>query len=113
MRCAQDFFRADYVLASLCLTGERRRYSVRSGSFAGTTPYDGTAWELAVRRSYLDLNSATGTVTGGREFNLAWGLNWYPNQNMRLMFNYVQVDTDEEAGNDDPVIFQMRVQWVI
>jgi len=29
------------------------------------------------------------------------------------MFNYIQVDTDEEAGDDDPNIFQVRAQVAI
>ena len=42
--------------------------------------------------------------------NWTLGVNYYMNANARLMFNYVVVDTDDNAGNDDPSVFLMRAQ---
>jgi phosphate-selective porin OprO/OprP len=66
------------------------------------------AWEVALRLSQLDLNDRM--VTGGKERNITLALNWYPNPNIRFMFNYIRADTDENADNIDPTIIQMRAQ---
>lgn len=102
-------FDGAYLLASILLTGESRRYSNRSGNFSGVKLKKGGAWELAVRRSYLDLNSTSGVVRGGRQDNITWGVNWYPHQNLRVMLNYIQVAADDV----DSDILQMRFQWAI
>jgi phosphate-selective porin OprO/OprP len=103
-----------YLYGSWLLTGESRPYDGTQGRFEGIQPltplgYAGAgAFELAARYSHLDLND--GDIRGGGQDDVTLGLNWYPNANLRLMANYVQVDTDEEAGDDDPDIFQLRFQ---
>ena len=105
-----------YLGGSWLLTGESRNYRSRKGAFGGVEPGNSYgAWELAARVSELNLND--GGVDGGRERNFTLGLNWYPNPRVRLMANYIMVDNDEEAdadgdagGDDDPGIFQARVQ---
>lgn len=104
-------FNGGYLAASYLLSGKQRRYSASSGAFGAVRLENGSAWELALRRSSLDLNS--GVISGGRQVNTSWGVNWYPHENVRLMFNYIQVDTDEAAGNDDPAILQARLQLAI
>lgn len=106
-------FDGGYLAASWLLNGVQRNYSSREGVFGKVKPGKDGVWELALRRSYLDLNSRIGSVTGGRQFNTTWAINWYANENVRVMLNYIRVDTDAEAGNDDPSILQMRLQWVI
>ena len=66
------------------------------------------ALELAARYGELDLNSAG--VVGGREENVAAGLNWYIRRNVRWMFNYVHVDARRRGTlvRDSPNVFQMR-----
>lgn len=108
-----ESFDGGYVAVSWLLGEAQRNYSSRAGVFGKVKPGKNGAWELALRRSYLDLNSGTGTVTGGKQVNTTWAINWYANENIRVMLNYIQVDTDAEAGNDDPSILQMRLQWVI
>lgn len=106
-----EVFDGGYLHAGFLLTGERRRY-LRSGVFGSIKPKRAHgAWELVVRSSYLDLNGQR--IFGGREDNLSWGLNWYAHHNLRLMFNYIQVNTDVHAGDDDPDILQMRLQVAI
>ena len=98
-----------YVFGSWFLTGESRPYSAKSGSFGRVKPAAKSgAWEVAARYSNLNLNDAA--ITGGEMDNWTLGVNYYMNANARLMFNYVNVDTDDNAGNDDPSIFLMRAQ---
>lgn len=107
-----------YVQASAFLTGESRTYKPQEGIFDRVTPRqpfslkDGTwgAWEVAARYSNLDLND--GSISGGEVDNYTVGLNWYPTANLRLIADYVIVDTDNSAvtPNDDPQFFTLRGQ---
>ena len=89
------FFSGGYAQASWFLTGERRVYGRRSGTFGRVVPRRSFnpskgrwgAVELAARASYLDLDDAD--VRGGRQFNTALGVNWYLRTHVRLEANYV------------------------
>jgi phosphate-selective porin len=109
-----------YVYGSYCLTGEHRAYDRTKGIFKGVTPAkpfhfkDGWgALEATVRLSYVDLNSRS--IQGGKEVDLTAGFNWYLNNQIRLMFNYVHArvmdreDPPIDGGNAD--IFQVRFQF--
>lgn len=91
-------FSGAYAYASWFLTGERRPYSVRSGTFGRVTPEHGVddggagAFELALRFSTLDL--ADGIVDGGTEDNITLGLNWYLTGALRVTANWVYFDVD-------------------
>lgn len=101
-------FNGGYGQASYVLTGEQHKYSNSAGAFGGINPKapvnfatgDLGAWELAVRYSYASLNDLN--VRGGELKNTTVGLNWYVNQNMRFMFNWIhgQVDKTTTAGVD-------------
>jgi len=100
-------FNGGYVQASYVLTGESRKYSTSSGSFGGIkpknpfTPGGGWgAWEIAARYSTVNLNDAN--VFGGKQSNLTLGLNWYVNENMRFMLNWIngRVEKRNVAGVD-------------
>lgn len=102
-------FEGAYVYASWFITGESRNYNAARGTFGPIRPNKQQgAWELALRHSSLDLNDAG--ITGGEIENLTLGINWYANRFIRFMANYIQVNTDSYAGNDDPKIFQIRAQ---
>lgn len=123
-------FNGWYVFGSYFLTGESRNYNVQNGAFGRITPKnrfnlnnDGWgAWELIARFDTLDLNDED--ILGGEERNITVGLNWYPNSRIRVLTNYVLVNNDAfatgnaanllsgetTAGDDDPNIFQFRVQ---
>ncbi len=109
-------FNGWYTFASWFLTGESRRYRARNGAFGRIKPqHRYGAWELAARYSTIDLSD--GPVTGGEEENITLGLNWYINSQLRAMANYVIIDNDDDAndagnadGNDDPKVFQLRLQ---
>ncbi|MCZ6718104.1 MAG: OprO/OprP family phosphate-selective porin [Gammaproteobacteria bacterium] len=106
-----------YIFASWFPTGEQRRYVRNGGYFGGVEPtrkYG--AIELAVRYSTIDFNSRD--IRGGRENNVTLGVNWYINEQMRVMANYIYVDTDIFAnddgkvrGDDSPHIIQLRFQY--
>ncbi len=100
-----------YLQGSWILTGESRRYDVANGSFQSPRPFmpfsvssGGTgAWELALRYSHTDLNfreglagtpAALDSVRGGEQDIWTFGLNWYVNSNLRVLFNYLSIDVD-------------------
>jgi phosphate-selective porin OprO/OprP len=104
-------FDGAYIQASWIVTGERQRYSGKSGvlkQIKPNSPYG--AIELAIRYSTLDLEEKT--VTGGEEDNLTLGINWHINQNMRIMANYINVDAEPNRNGvvEDVDIMQMRFQ---
>ncbi len=111
-------FNGWYISANWFLTGEQRRYIRNGGYFGGaknpTHKYGAIA--LAARYSTIVLNSRD--IRGGEENNVTLGVNWYVNEQMRVMVNYIFVDTDIFAndnglaqGNDSPQIVQMRFQY--
>lgn len=100
-------FHGWYVGGSWVLTGESRQY--KDGAFKGIVPgKPGGAWELTARYSRVDLNDAP--VTGGSEHNLTLGLNWYANENARVMLNYIKVNSDRRGISDNPRILDLRLQ---
>lgn len=83
-----------YGQVSYFLTGEQRYYRERLGVFGRVRLNDNFslrdrtcgALELTARYSYLDLDDRA--VLGGRLSDLTFGLNWYLQSNLRVMFNY-------------------------
>jgi len=109
-------FNGWYTQLSWFVTEESRQYKPQNGKFGRIHPLnDYGAFELAARMSSLDLNDEE--IFGGNAKQYTLGLNWYLNSYIRFMFNYVHVDNDEYAdadgdviGNDDPDIYQLRMQ---
>jgi phosphate-selective porin OprO/OprP len=102
-------FKGFYIQSSWVLTGESFNYV--QGKFVRLRPQNPRgAWELGARYSVVDLNDQT--ITGGKERNLTLGLNWYsPGNQFRVMSNLIFVKTDGLAGDEDPLIFQLRAQF--
>ncbi len=108
-----------YALASWMLTGETRYYYVDEGE-VGPIEAPKNCWgalELAARYSVTNLNDFEAGVKGGQSNQLMLGVNYYPNTNIKLQFNYSIVNLDEFAnrkgnliGGDDHSFIQMRVQ---
>lgn len=113
-----------YAQASYFLTGESRPYRASSGVFGRINPINPFsikegglgAWEIAARYSNLDLNDGA-ALQGGMIDTTTLGINWYLNNNTRLMANYIIVNTDDVDpsgpgadvdANDDPNIFLLR-----
>jgi phosphate-selective porin OprO/OprP len=117
---------AFYIMASYFLTGEHRPYSTSSAAFGRPKPRRNFlqggwgAWEIAFRFSMIDLsdeqNILSADAAGGKEQNITFGLNWYPNPNSRVIFNYVYGWVDDRVlngvtlDNDNFGTFMMRFQ---
>lgn len=114
-------FDAWYVQAAWTLTGESRSYKGSDGEFKRLKPSqefgfgEGSGWgavELAVRVDGSDLES--GDIKGGSEEAITVGVNWYLNQNIRLMGDYrnaFNVSNSPEGDNVDNVhAFTGRIQ---
>ncbi|MDQ3563921.1 MAG: porin [Pseudomonadota bacterium] len=107
-----------YIYGSWFLTGESRAaaYKVEKGAFDRLKPFSNFgsggwgAWEIAARYSTIDLSDED--IDGGEQDDFTFGLNWYPNPNLRLMANYVKVLSidDGEFEGASPDIFQLRAQ---
>lgn len=88
-------FNGWYGEATWTLTGESRKY--KQGKFYHVDPANPFnlknggwgAWELAMRYAEVDLND--GSFDGGQMTNLTVALNWYFNNNIRLMADYNKV----------------------
>lgn len=103
-----------YGYVSWFVTGESRTYKSKAGIFDRVTPRSIVgkggygAVELAGRYSQLNLND--GPYQGGREKNYTIGVNWYATPSIRLMANYVFVDSKKAGVEDDPQVLQIRAQ---
>jgi phosphate-selective porin OprO/OprP len=108
-----------YLTAAWTVTGETRYYYVDEGE-VGPIEAPTHSWgalELAARYSVTDLNDLGAGIHGGKSNQLMLGVNYYPNRNIKLQFNYSQVDVDQYAtrkgnliGDDDHSFIQMRFQ---
>lgn len=104
-------FKGWYAQSSVLLTGEKRSYSPRLGTFRDIDPSGRWgALEAAVRISALDLTDED--IRGGKEENVTLGLNWYINRNLRLMANYIWIDThpNRRGIDESPQVLQFRLQ---
>ena len=106
---------------SWLVTGESRPYSAKKGTFSRVKPnkpfsLKNGGWgalEVAARYSALDLND--GAIQGGEIEDITLGVNWYLNNNTRLMANYIMANTDNVtpsgtnvSSDDDPEVLLMR-----
>jgi phosphate-selective porin OprO/OprP len=108
-----------YLTATWVVTGETRYYFVDEGE-VGPIEAPKHSWgalEFAARYSVTDLNDLNAGIHGGKSNQLMLGVNYYPNRNIKLQFNYSQVDVDQYAtrkgnliGDDDHSFIQMRIQ---
>jgi phosphate-selective porin OprO/OprP len=107
-------FSGGYVQLAYTLTGENRAYDKRLGTLAreyfgkegpnskffivrdrnGNVISSWGAWEVALRYSHVDLNDGTGVnrIQGGEMDGLSLALNWYLNNNLKLMLDWVHDD---------------------
>jgi phosphate-selective porin OprO/OprP len=106
---ADPNFNGWYVQASWLLTGESKKYRPEIGAYGIPKPAENFtldkgglgAWELAARYSDLDLDYHAGQagvaipadgIRGGDQRIWSAGINWYPNQVIRLTLDYQHVD---------------------
>ena len=97
-------FNAWHVGAAWSLTGDSRApvYRIDAGEFKGVRanqpfdPANGQWGGLEVQARYASIDLNDGAFTGGTENVLTAGLNWYPNRNIRFLFDWSHIlDTDE------------------
>ncbi len=102
-------FQGGYAQASYVLTGESRAYNPAQAAYSGVKPRDPFsltgggwgAWEIAGRVSTIDLNDQLGSafgIAGGRQTVYTAGLNWYVNNNIRFMLNYLHGDVAKQLS---------------
>ena len=103
-------FDAWNLQASWIITGEAYRYDIKKAAYSGVKPanpfgFGGKgmgAWEVAARYSSADLNDASAGIAGGQQDIITVGLNWYVNNNLRFMLNYLNVDVEDRGGVLNP-----------
>ncbi len=117
-------FSGYYVEARWFPSGEVRPYKMNTAAFSAIKPLNiEGAWEYKIRLSSVDLeDSCTAAVIAlpcvganaeaGTEDNLSLGVTYYPNANIRWMFEYVSADVSSlnAAQEESPSFFQGRFQ---
>ena len=101
-------FDAWYVQASWIITGEAYKYDIKKAAYSGVKPANPFspmlsgygAWEVAARYSKADFNdtSLPATNQGSEQEIITLGLNWYVNNNIRFMLNFLDVDVKDYGG---------------
>lgn len=100
------YFQGFHVEAMYFLTGEHRPYNRRMGFFDRPIPrenffcmrgLDGLvsgrgAWQVGARFSMVDFNDQH--INGGVVQDLALGLNWYLNPNLKFQWNFTMTERD-------------------
>lgn len=90
-----------YAFVSWFPTGDRRPYDHTVGEFTRVVPRSSRgALELVARYSTMDLNDIAANIRGGKADIITVGANYYANANIRIMVNYLFIETDENARGD-------------
>lgn len=106
-----------YLQASYIVTGETRGYKGKSGKFDKVKP-KGPNGAVELVAKYEDGELDIDDVAEKNEFELfTLGVNWYATKNVKLMLNYLEVDTDHankvDPGQDeDGQAVSFRAQYV-
>jgi phosphate-selective porin OprO/OprP len=110
-----------YAYASYFLTEDSRNYDSGVGDFEPVSVHSPFlkggygAFELGFRASTVNLTDKE--IIGGRETNVTFGLNWYLNNQIRVMTNLIKVLDVNRPGSEyngqAPWILSMRFQWVM
>jgi phosphate-selective porin OprO/OprP len=106
-------FAGAYGEVSWTFTGESHTYNPQAGAYRRVLPKRAFslkeggwgAWEIAFRYSYIDLDSnyvigelqssTPAAIVGGKQYGYTLGLNWYPNDLIRLMLDFNHVDFEK------------------
>lgn len=90
-----------YAFVSWFPTGDRRPYDHQVGEFTRVVPKSSRgALELVARYSTMDLNDVDAGIRGGKADIITVGANYYANANIRIMANYLFIETDENSRGD-------------
>ncbi len=111
-----------YLQASYFLTGESRGYKGKDGKFDKVKPKGPRgAWELVAK--YEDGEVDVDAFADESEYELlTLGVNWYANNNLKFMLNYLDADTDnftsrngdllDVVGEEDGSAISLRAQYI-
>lgn len=92
-----------YATASYMIIGQQRQYVSDDAEFGPMAINKrGGNLEFAARVSNVNLNDfhdATAVITGGKATSYSASLNWYPNRNILIGFNYIFMDNDKYADD--------------
>lgn len=92
-------FNGWYAFGSVLLFGGKYNYNTADAEF--TQPIRGKSWgeiELAFRYDYLNLNSDKAGIQGGAGEGYTLGINYYVNNNVKIMLNYAFLNHDRYAN---------------
>lgn len=112
-------FSGGYAQINYVFNGERS-YVKSEGEFSGVRAHSShqPAWEIALRVSRLDLSDQKVGILGGEGENTTLGINYYANNNIHFLLNFIHVTNDINAdnngknmGNDDFNIIATQVQY--
>jgi phosphate-selective porin len=96
-------FNGWYASASYMILGKARVYDPAEAEFKnGETRAKTGNLEVFVRVSTLNLNdyhNASAPIRGGEAWCYTGGINWYPNRNVLIGFNYIYTDNDKYAND--------------
>lgn len=96
-----------YLQGSYFLTGESRTYE--KGQFGKIKPRaQSGAWELTIRYSILDTKDRP---SGVKAANVTLGMNYYVNQQIRFMINYIHTQLNQEHSREDGHALSLRAQY--
>ena len=118
-------FTAWYAQIGYTLTGESRTYKGSDGEFKRLKPENNFnmkkgkwgAWEVAGRYDKIDLED--GAVTGGEAKRVTLALNWYLNEDVRILADYSKsfdlsggaLKNADGSFADDIDVISLRTQW--
>ena len=114
-----------YAQVGWTLTGESRTYKGSDGEFKRLSPKNPFdlkngkwgAWEVAARYDSIDLEDAN--LTGGKAKRLSVSLNWYLNEDVRILAGYSRAFSLDGGAlrhadgsyADDIDVYTVRTQW--
>jgi len=117
-------FHGAYGQIGYVLTGEKRPYDAKRGTFGRVTPRGKMgAFEVAIRQSVLDLSQAPDTAstdgdnpigTGGVMHSTTFGLNYWHDEHFSAALNIVRpmIPVSTSGVNTDLTMYGFRVQMV-
>jgi len=99
------------TLVGWFLTGERHTYKTKTAVFDKVKPNNkGGAWEVFARVDNLGGDTGANVIVNETDV-ITLGVNWYPTENVKIAFNYLNVKTDQPiGGEDDGNAFAARLQ---
>ena len=119
-KCGDSDFDGYYVQVAYTLTGEVRGYKTNGAHFDKIKPKGQFgAWELVARYEDVEVdNDNVGGIAGKSETygadKLILGVNWYANNNVKFMLNYLDSEADDAllGDNDHGQAVSIRTQYV-